>query len=578
MTRFAMIPVVLVVVFAMSALGAVPHQISYQGRLTDVSGDPVDTTADLTIVICQDEAGSIPLWGETHAAVAVVDGLFDLALGSINPIPDELFDGSVRWLGVQIESGPLSTPLVPVVSTAYAIRSVYSDTAAYAHASPGGVSTGWVDDGSVVRLQNSSDRVGIGTSTANEPLVVGDDLGSYDGNYVVVGNADFEGYSGVMLGRNADNRATLRWYGDGTQAAFAVNSAGQNFNNVLTVGRGQVGVNTDGGTAALNVNGSGWIGDSLIVGGRVGIGTNSPGFELEVKSSGSSDGFRVTSSDGSQLFRVRESSGGSSEVYVSDDAGNTGVLLRGIGDSYFNAGSVGIGTTSPAGKLHVVGTGNSSVQLPTDAISAAEILDEPGVKSHYRNPEFVLPDGSWATVCTTTVAFPAAGYAVIVATCETEYYTGIQNAHLEYGIADYQGSAPPHIYSRACWTETGSGEPDYHFHWWDPVNLHEVFTVSAGTKTFYLLVNSHVDWWTHSVWDARMTVMYFPTKYDPALAATSSDASGATPVLYDSEVAPESAITDRPAANAQVETDDLASIREELRMLKEEIAELKAGR
>ena len=45
--------------------------------------------------------------------------------------------------------------------------------------------------------------------------------------------------------------------------------------------------------------------------------------------------------------------------------------------------NVGIGTTAPSGKLHVADAsgGNGSVILPSNAIAAAEILDEPGVAS-----------------------------------------------------------------------------------------------------------------------------------------------------------------------------------------------------
>jgi len=86
---------------------------------------------------------------------------------------------------------------------------------------------------------------------------------------------------------------------------------------------------------------------------KVGIGTSTPGFKLEVKSPATGDGMRVTSSDGSQLFRVRENSDGSCEIQVSDAAGTSNVILRGGGNSTFNAGNVGIGTTAPNEKLVV---------------------------------------------------------------------------------------------------------------------------------------------------------------------------------------------------------------------------------
>jgi len=91
--------------------------------------------------------------------------------------------------------------------------------------------------------------------------------------------------------------------------------------------------------------------------GNVGVGTTEPGFRLEVVSSGYADGLRVTSSDGDQLFRVRQNSDGSCQTHVSDNNGVSTVMLRGVGNSYFNSGNVGIGTTEPGFRFEVISSG-----------------------------------------------------------------------------------------------------------------------------------------------------------------------------------------------------------------------------
>ena len=111
---------------------AVPDSINYQGKLTRAGGGPLNGPFDLTFSIYPDDLGSPADWDETQLQVEVERGVFSVLLGSVEPLPASLFDGSVKYLGVQVEDDPEMTPLKPMVTTSYAFHSQEADQAANA--------------------------------------------------------------------------------------------------------------------------------------------------------------------------------------------------------------------------------------------------------------------------------------------------------------------------------------------------------------------------------------------------------------------------------------------------------------
>jgi len=60
------------------------------------------------------------------------------------------------------------------------------------------------------------------------------------------------------------------------------------------------------------------------------------------------------------------------------------------------------------------------VQLPTSSVSAAEILDEPGVAQGHANGNVPVPIGTtMGDIVTVTLTTPAAGYLVVEAMAST---------------------------------------------------------------------------------------------------------------------------------------------------------------
>jgi hypothetical protein len=111
---------------------AVPNLLSYQGRLTDpLTGAPVpDGTYAMSFAIYDAAGGGALLWSESYTGadeVPVTGGLFSVLLGSQTALSAALFDGSERWLQVEVE-GEVLAGRQRIVSVAYALQAQNADT------------------------------------------------------------------------------------------------------------------------------------------------------------------------------------------------------------------------------------------------------------------------------------------------------------------------------------------------------------------------------------------------------------------------------------------------------------------
>ncbi len=107
------------------AFAFVPSLVSYQGRLTDGGGLPLTDTVSIKFSIYTGSGGGIALWTETQPAVPVIDGIFNVLLGSVSPIDEGVFDVNViidRFLGVSVNGASDLQPLQRFVAVPYAFR------------------------------------------------------------------------------------------------------------------------------------------------------------------------------------------------------------------------------------------------------------------------------------------------------------------------------------------------------------------------------------------------------------------------------------------------------------------------
>jgi hypothetical protein len=121
--------IVILVGFMITANAEIPGQISYQGILTDDTGTPLDGDFLIRFNIYGSESGTDSLWSSGYQTVNVDEGLFIYRLGSIMPIPDDLFAGSaIRYLGITVSPDLEIVPRTRFLAVPYAYHALRADS------------------------------------------------------------------------------------------------------------------------------------------------------------------------------------------------------------------------------------------------------------------------------------------------------------------------------------------------------------------------------------------------------------------------------------------------------------------
>jgi hypothetical protein len=144
---------------------------------------------------------------------------------------------------------------------------------------------------------------------------------------------------------------------------------------------------TDGGNTTTN---------------SIGIGTSSPVGKLNIQSSAASTYLlNLDYADGTDGGGFYESTATDLSLFLKNSSGTNTVTIASDGDSYFNGGSLGIGTSSPSEKLHVDGgnvsvtsTGNASLYLERAAGAALELRSQSNLGTLSTTNNFPLHFGT----------------------------------------------------------------------------------------------------------------------------------------------------------------------------------------
>jgi len=410
--RIAVLSAAVLAALATSALAQpIGSAFTYQGRLTS-GGTPITASSDLSFSLWTAQTGGSPVGTPVMATLTPDDGLFTASLDfGVNA-----WNGNARWLQIDVRSpsggiGPYTTltPRQPVSPAPYSVqtRGIYVDASnnvglgttnplsplsfpsvvgekirlwgtgaghfgmgvqgsllqIYSATATADIALGWGSSSAFnekMRVTGSG-RVGIGTSTPQNPLHV-------------VGNGDtfaLEGTNHSYMEFFPQGQAAGRkgYFGYGTAGSDVFQLNNQATNGVISLmTSGNVGIGTTSPTYKLHVAGSARAtsleitGEITLPDGGIRRGGGTPATsDLGLYSLTAGNWLRLVSNSSPIQFFTNSAQGTS-----SSPAANSAAMTIAAN------GNVGIGTHSPAQKLHVMGpirmeNGGVSLDLTTGA-------------------------------------------------------------------------------------------------------------------------------------------------------------------------------------------------------------------
>ncbi len=116
---------IILVLTAGLVFAAVPEKMHFQGQFIGSLGDPYHGEYLTRFRIYDSESSGALLWSEDQSPV-LHNGHLSVYLGDITPLPDEIFDGSIRYLEVELDGNIFDR--VALITVPYAYRAAWADS------------------------------------------------------------------------------------------------------------------------------------------------------------------------------------------------------------------------------------------------------------------------------------------------------------------------------------------------------------------------------------------------------------------------------------------------------------------
>ena len=126
------LPLVFTGILAVSSVYAqIPRTISYQGLLISPSGVPIGDGKHVIKVSFYDNVNALTDIYNDAQDIPTKEGLFNMIIGAVTPIPATVDFSKPYWLGVSVDGGAEMSPRTALTSVPYALHAEVADRAIY---------------------------------------------------------------------------------------------------------------------------------------------------------------------------------------------------------------------------------------------------------------------------------------------------------------------------------------------------------------------------------------------------------------------------------------------------------------